>query len=160
MHKLTSFDSASDELNDFLKNDALRDQENMISRTYLCFWTEKLVGFITLLADTLEVQAVHENDGVDGYRYYKYPAIKIGRIAVDRVFERKGIGRFLLLAAIGKAIAISNEIGCRYITLDSKPESVGFYEKHDFKLVKKYKHADFPKMYLNMHSIISMLKAK
>ncbi len=159
-HNITSFDSKSAELNEFLKVDALKDQDNMIGKTYLCFWKEGIAGFITLLADTLEVHAVYENDGIDGYRYHKYPAIKIARLAVDKRYERKGIGRFLLLASIGKTISISKEIGCRYITVDSKKDSIGFYEKHDFKIVEKYRPNDFPKMYLNIHSIISMLKTK
>lgn len=159
-HRLTSFNSTSAELNDFLMHDALKDQINLISITYLCFWNESLVGFITLLADTLEVQSVHEDNGIDGYPYRKYPAIKIARLAVDRTFERKGIGRFLLLASIGKAISISKEIGCRYITVDSKTESIDFYEKHGFKVVEKYRHTDFPKMYLNMSQIIAMIQPK
>ncbi len=56
--------------------------------------------------------------------------------------ERQGIGRFMLLAAIGKAISISNDIGCRYITVDSKPESMGFYEKHNFPKFPAFRHYD------------------
>ncbi len=82
------------------------------------------------------------------------------RLAVDGEFERKGIGRFLLLAAMGIAIEVSSKIGCRYITVDSKSESTGFYEKHGFKMVEKYRHSDFPKMYLNMYPIIEKMQPK
>jgi GNAT superfamily N-acetyltransferase len=134
-HGLTSFNSASADLDEFLKNDSLRDQENMISKTYLCFWKEDLVGFVTLLADTIAVQSIHESEGVGDYKYTKYPAIKIGRIAVDRNSERMGIGRFILLAAIGKAVSISKEI-------------------------EGYRNNEFPKMYLNMYPIIASMKPK
>ena len=60
---------------------------------------------------------------------HKYPCVRIARLAVDKTFERRGIGRFLMLAAIGMAIDVSSMIGCRYITVDSKTESVVFYEK-------------------------------
>jgi GNAT superfamily N-acetyltransferase len=159
-HGLTSFNSASADLDEFLKNDSLRDQENMISKTYLCFWKEDLVGFVTLLADTIAVQSIHESEGVGDYKYTKYPAIKIGRIAVDRNSERMGIGRFILLAAIGKAVSISKEIGCRYITVDSKRDSIDFYKKHNFKEVEGYRNNEFPKMYLNMYPIIASMKPK
>lgn len=134
-HGLTSFNSASADLDEFLKNDSLRDQENMISKTYLCFWKEDLVGFVTLLADTIAVQSIHESEGVGDYKYTKYPVIKIGRIAVDRNSERMGIGRFILLAAIGKAVSISKEI-------------------------EGYRNNEFPKMYLNMYPIIASMKPK
>lgn len=158
--KLTSFNSISTELNDFLKNDALKDQENMISRTYLCFWKEELVGFVTLLADTISVQSIHESERVADYPYHKYPAVKIGRIAVVKHLERMGIGRFMLLAAIGKTISISKEIGCRYITVDSKLTSIDFYIKHNFKEVGGSVGSDLPKMYLNMYPIIAGIQPK
>jgi len=35
-HILGSLDSTNSDLNDFLKNDALQYQEDMVSRTHLC----------------------------------------------------------------------------------------------------------------------------
>ncbi|MDD1745598.1 MAG: GNAT family N-acetyltransferase, partial [Candidatus Methanoperedens sp.] len=101
-----------------------------------------------------------KSDKIDGYLYRKYPAIKIARLAVDRRLEKRGVGRYILLAAVGKAISVSNDIGCRYITVDSKPESTGFYEKHNFKMVEKYRRREFPKMYLNMYPIVATMRAK
>lgn len=36
-YDLSLFDSGDAELNDFLKNDALREQEEFLSKTHLCF---------------------------------------------------------------------------------------------------------------------------
>lgn len=140
-------------MNDFLKNDALNDQKNMISRTCLCFWKDKLAGFFTLIADTIEAKAVI--DGIEHYEYRKYPGVKIARLAVDSRFERRGIGTYLLLAAIGKTLSVCESIGCRYILVDSKKNSIGFYQKNEFKLVEKYKNREFIPMYLNMQPIIA-----
>lgn len=159
-HDLTSFNCNNVDLNEFLKNDALKAQEDMVSKTYLCFWHNSIAGYITLTTDTLEVYTVEESAGVRDYPHRKYPCIRIARLAVDGEFERKGIGRFLLLAAMGIAIEVSSKIGCRYITVDSKSESTGFYEKHGFKMVEKYRHSDFPKMYLNMYPIIEKMQPK
>ncbi len=63
----------------------------MLSRTYLCFWKENLVGFVTLLADTITVQSIHESERVVDYPYHKYPAVKIGRIATKESLEKMGI---------------------------------------------------------------------
>lgn len=52
------------DLNDFLKNDALRYQEDLISITYLCFCKEHLVGFLTLVTDTIEFKLVDMDRGV------------------------------------------------------------------------------------------------
>jgi GNAT superfamily N-acetyltransferase len=152
-NNLFSFNCLSQELNDFLKNDALKDQNNMISRTSLCFWNGELVGFFTLIADTIEAKAVI--DGLEHYEYRKYPGVKIARLAVDTRFERRGIGTYLLLAAIGKTLSVCESIGCRYILVDSKKDSIGFYQKNEFKLVEKYKNREFIPMYLNMQPIIA-----
>lgn len=82
-HNLVSFKSTNADLNDFLKNDSLRDQANLISRTYLCLSDESIIGYFSMVADTIEVQAINEYDSVDGYPYRKYPSIKIARLAVD-----------------------------------------------------------------------------
>ncbi len=159
-HELASFSSKNDDLNDFLKKDALRDQESMVNKTYLCCWRKSIVGYFSIVADTIEVQAIHETDGINGYPYHKYPSIKIARLAVDKKFERKGVGRLLVLAAIGLAMSVSEIIGCRYLTVDSKLDSISFYEKLGFRIVEKYRRSEFPKMYLDMHPIVEMMQPK
>jgi GNAT superfamily N-acetyltransferase len=149
---LASFCSTSDELNDFLKSDALKAQNDLISKTYLCFWKEALAGFVTLTTDTIGYNLIEQCDGIDGYAYQKYPAIKIARLAVDEGCKKRGIGQNLLLWAVGKAYEISKQIGCRYITVDAKRESIEFYLKYEFKLIKKHKDRDFPPMYFNLYS--------
>lgn len=156
-HELAPFQSTNADLNDFLKNDSFRDQKNLITKTYLSLSNEVIIGYFSMLADTIEVQAIDEDDGVAGYPYKKYPCIKIARLAVDERFERKGFGRFSVLAAIGLAISVTEVIGCRYLTVDSKPESVSFYKKLGFKIVEKYRSSDYPKMYLDMYQIIEMI---
>ncbi|MGB9941328.1 GNAT family N-acetyltransferase [Methanosarcina sp.] len=120
-----------------MKNDALADQNNMISRTSLCFWKDELAGFFTLVADTIEAKAVI--DGLEHYEYRKYPGVKIARLAVDSKFERRGIGTYLLLAAIGKTLSVCESIRCRCILVDSKNNSICFYENMGLNLWKNIK---------------------
>jgi GNAT superfamily N-acetyltransferase len=155
-HNLFSFNCSSSELNDFLKNDALADQNNMISRTGLCFWKGQLVGYVALLADTIEAKAVI--DGLEHYEYRKYPGVKVARLAVDSRFERKGIGTYLLAAALGKTQFVCENIGCRYLLVDSKKDSIGFYQRNGFKLVEKYKNREFIPMYLNLLPIVATIE--
>jgi GNAT superfamily N-acetyltransferase len=154
-HNLLLFNCSSLELNDFLKNDALADQNNLITRTSLCFWKDELTGYVALVADTIEAKAVI--DGIERYKYSKYPAIKIARLAVDSRFERRGIGIYLVKIVMGQALSICSSIGCRYILVDSKEESTGFYEKYGFKIAEINKKKDFTPMYLNMQPIIAKM---
>jgi GNAT superfamily N-acetyltransferase len=110
------------------------------------------------LNDFLKGDAKQSQEDLISRTYPRYPAIKIARLAVDEKFEGGGIGRFLLLWATGKVYQLSREVGCRYITLDSKRESVGFYEKFGFKVIKKYASRSFPPMYLNMYPIVLQMQ--
>ena len=69
------------------------------------------------------------------------------------------MGRFLLLAAVGKALKISDEVGCRFITVDSKQDSIKFYEKSGgFKLIKGYEKRNYPTMYFDVLPTIKEMK--
>ena len=76
-HDLVYFESANADLNDFLKNDALLDQKGMVSKTYLCCWKKTIVGYMSMVTDTLEVKVVDEEDSIKGYPYHKYPCVRI-----------------------------------------------------------------------------------
>ena len=149
---LSSFNCESEELNDFLKTNALVDQNNLVNRTRLCFFSGSLAGFYSLAADTIETKSVI--DGVESYSYRKYPAIKIARLAVDSRFERRGIGTFLIKIILAQVVSICDNIGCRYLLVDSKLESVEFYKKFEFNVAEKNKKADFVPMYLNMQPYV------
>jgi hypothetical protein len=65
---------------------------------------------------------------------------------------------FEMRAGIGKALSICDSVGCRYILVDSKKESLSLYEKYGFKIAEKNKKKDFAPMYLNMQPIVAKLK--
>ena len=157
-HNLKSFNCTNHDLNDFLKNDALENQEQMVSRTYVCLYEEQLVGFYTLTTDIIEVKHVEEAHQWDGYKHKKYPAIKLARLAVDSGFERKGVGGLLLSAAVSIAWDISKYVGCRYITVDAKQEAIEFYEKQGFIIVEKNRFKNEPTLYLNIPPIVKKMQ--
>jgi GNAT superfamily N-acetyltransferase len=145
-----NFKSVNEDLNGFLKDDALKAHENMTSITYVCFWNRILVGFATLAAATIEVKHI-DGPRIAGYTPNTYPCIRLARLAVDKNYEGRGIGPYLLLWAMGKFEKISKQIGCRYLTVDSKRESMWFYKKYDFVLVEKTINRPHPTFYLDMY---------
>ena len=120
-------------LMNFLKDDALVNQNNLISVTRLVFWKGDLVGYFTLINDSIEVRAVEECDREESYHFRKYPALKIARLATHSDYERFGIGRSMLRKIFTISITLSHYVGCRIITVDSKYSAVDFYKKFAFK---------------------------
>ncbi|MGK7905263.1 MAG: GNAT family N-acetyltransferase [Hormoscilla sp.] len=110
---------------------------------YLCqCWISRvenaLAGYITLLADKLQVEDVLLVE--EGVKYRTFPAVKIGLLAVDR--RTKGLGVRLMEWAIDYAIAeVVPIIGVRFITVDALYDSdvdppydtSGFYSKLGFE---------------------------
>jgi len=62
-----------------------------------------------------------------------YPCLLIGRLAVDNMWRRKGIGSYLADWATGLAMELSEEIGCRYVVLEAKESKVKFYNDCGFQ---------------------------
>jgi N-acetylglutamate synthase-like GNAT family acetyltransferase len=66
-----------------------------------------------------------------------FPAMLLGRLAVDNSERNKGVGTYLLEYCVGFAAKLAkNTVGCRFVTLVTKKGSrVSFYAKHGFKKV-------------------------
>lgn len=145
-HDVKGFSSYEKDLMAFLNQDALGNQKNRISVTYLWFLkTGELVGYITLLNDRINLEgglkAAFKNKDIF---YRSLPALKIGRLCVDDRFLRRGLGTLMIDFAIDTANRIFKEYsGCRFIVLDAKKNTRGspvqFYEKQGFKTLKERK---------------------
>lgn len=150
-HILSDFQSHERELADFLFEDALDNQKNRISVTYLLFLkTGSLAGYITLLNDRINLEGnLKDVFHGKGIMYHSLPALKIGRLCVDTRFLRRGIGTIMVAFAVKVAHSIFNEYaGCRFIVLDAKrhPENdpVHFYKKIGFDVLKERKKGATP----------------
>ena len=85
------------DLEEFLKMDALQSQQRRLSATRLVLYHGTLVGYYTLVNDRIVADAVQLSDGESEYSYRTYPALKVARLAVHLDYERRGIGRSILL---------------------------------------------------------------
>ena len=152
-HDLSCFSCSEQELNDFLTTDALTDHTSLYSITRLVHYNGTLAGFFTLIADNISVTSIPSENYVD-YHYQKLPAVKIARLAVDKKFERQGIGRRIITEIFRIVYEVSQQIGCRVITVDAKENALGFYKKFAFMEVESKKHQDYIPMYLDFRTLM------
>ena len=138
-HHLLSFQSKEEDLQAFLIEDALHHQQQNISVTFLWFHQDQLVSYISLLTDRILLKADFKAFfAYNRINYNTLPALKVGRLCVDDRYIRRGLGRLMIYFAVEKAREISkNSAGCRFITVDSKRNSLGFYEKLGFTVLKE-----------------------
>jgi GNAT superfamily N-acetyltransferase len=133
---LSGFSCAKSDLDDWLRDDALRFQQARIASTYLLRHEGILVGYVALLADTVELKT-HELKKLRPLKFddpKSIPAIKVGRLAVTTAVQRKGAGTYLMRFAAMTALELSDTVGCRLLTVDSKSDvdSISFYKKLGF----------------------------
>jgi len=65
--------------------------------------------------------------------YRNYHAIKLARLAVDKNYAKSGEGSYLLGCVLGDILFFSEQVCCRYVTVDAYPGTKEFYKKFGFK---------------------------
>ncbi len=119
------------ELNDFIQHDALPQKKEGWNTTYVAvkIGSKKVVGFFALSPDMISIGK--DTQRKLGKFYRDIPAIKVGRLAVDKAYKGQKIGEFLVRYAIGHIVdKICPLIGGMYITIDSYRHWVVWYETH------------------------------
>jgi hypothetical protein len=113
-----------EEVQDFIDNFALSDQENGLSCTYLAYYDGSLVGYFTVSPSNISYETVkvkvQTRDEIT-----RYPVILISNLGVDRKQRRRDFGSILLNRCMGLSGLIKDIVGIRYVILYT-------YTKEDF----------------------------
>ena len=130
---LNEFCCGLDDMDNFLKKDALEQQKEKLSVTYLAMYKNKIIGFFSLLSDIIKLKDIDEEYDLP---YMTCPAIKIGRLAVHEKYRSSGFGTTLLDNTCYQIKRISKIHGVRFITVDAYCDVRGVYYKNEFKHIK------------------------
>jgi GNAT superfamily N-acetyltransferase len=131
-HQLEDFDCGVEELNKFLKRYAWPNQQANASRTYVGLVGQTVVGFYTLAAGSVTLEEAPGRIS-KGLAKHPIPILLVARLAVDRGWQRQGIGAGLLKDAMMRGLQAAHTIGLRAIVVHAKDEKARkFYERFDF----------------------------
>lgn len=150
---LSSFTCNDQDLNEYIQHDAKKDLANFYSATKLVKYQGEIVGFFTLITDTIQMDKV-EPDEFPEFEYSKLPGIKIARLATHTEYEKQGVGRYMIIEIFRCVADLTLDVGCTVITVDAKKDAVGFYEKYAFVKAKSKSSHDTEVMYLNVRQLI------
>ena len=102
-HDLSNFECDSDDLNEFLKKDALKQQEEKLNLTKLITCDGEIIGFVSLLTDTMKLKLLRDElekekikDKLNVSVNNSILAIKIGRFTIDKKYAKHGLGSTIL----------------------------------------------------------------
>ena len=146
-HDLSEFDCGDDDLNDFLKNDALKQQKSRLNVTKLILYEGKIIGYVSLLTDTLVLKNIQDekiqlnikNQLEIKSKNKNISAVKIGRLTLDEKYSGEGLGSHILRNILTNLKIISEkEIGFRFIIVEGYAKAFNFYVvKNGFEYLKK-----------------------
>ncbi len=130
------FDCGDEALNDYLKRFAWQNQRrHSVGATYVAESVEApraVIGYHTLAAGSIPRNAFPSEIGRRLSPYPEIPVVLLARLAVDRRFQRRGIGESLLAHALDRALAVREQIGCRCIIVDAYQSAVRWYRQFGF----------------------------
>ncbi len=130
---VSSFLCKEDELNSFLWESAEEYQRVFLGTTHVLIYGTKVIGYFTLSMDSLKIKRIPYEDRIGFEKIEYYPAIKIGQLAVDKTFEEKGVGPYMLKIICGIAMNLVKYVGCRFVAVNAIPTAQSWYEKYGFK---------------------------
>ena len=124
----------SREMDDFLHNEVMSEQEHGTNTTHLLIdnEAEKLVAYISLCADSIPLGVKEREEEMISYS--NAPALKIARLAVASSYQRQGFCKKLLRFALRTARnRVKRYCGIVFLTLDCYEHRVAFYEHLGFQ---------------------------
>lgn len=128
-HDPAGFSSGNPQLNQYIKKYALVNQANEISRTYVTSVGKKVVGYYTLCFGSISQDDANQKIK-DSLPQYPIPVILLARLAVDRNYVGKDLGKGLLRDSMLRIIQAADIGGLRAMLTHAKDdEAKMFYEK-------------------------------
>jgi GNAT superfamily N-acetyltransferase len=130
--KRKKFLAHSNKLNEFLKTEALIEQNQSLNTTHLFIDNGVLVGFVSLCSDCLRLD-IEERESLK-LTLFNIPALKIARLGVHKSFQGHNFGKVLIDYSVYIADQINKDYaGIKFLTIDCYEHRVSYYEKFGFK---------------------------
>lgn len=144
----------------FLKKEAFDFHQYEIAKTFILTEERQLPGkifaYITLMSSQIGLNQDSKPDESPTIgKYDVFPAVKIARLAVDKSVQGRGLGTILLDWCVSHIrLAIMPNIGCRFLVVDAKKDSIEFYQKAGFVLLDTETNhsAEHPLMFFDLYA--------
>ena len=137
------------DIDDFIHKEAWKFQNESLGVSYLFYYLEELIGFVTLSMADLRKEKIIPEDKLSLERE-NYPALHISQLARCEGDKFQGVGTALCYFSLTQAIELSERVGCRFLVLNAERKVIGFYEQCGFKLLQNQEKRRQPMMFLSI----------
>jgi len=130
-HNRSRFDCGIEALNRYLQQQARQEMQRHVSVTFVLPDSEQAIrGFYTLSSSSMALEALPDVLAKKLPRYNRLPVTLLGRLAVDKTAQSKGIGQFLLLDALKRSVDNARVIGAMAVIVDAKDQQAEQFYQH------------------------------
>ncbi|NTV94409.1 MAG: GNAT family N-acetyltransferase [Thiobacillus sp.] len=130
-HSVEAFTCGIASLDDWLKRRARANQASGASRTYVVAEADRVVGYYCLASGALALSETPA--GIKRNMPDPVPMAILGRLAIDRSWQGRGLGAALLQDAVHRTVAASAILGIRGLLVHALSEPAkAFYEHYGF----------------------------
>lgn len=151
-HSRDNFSCGKDLLDNYFWTQAKQDVKRKLSACFVLVDNEtgKISGYYTLSSNSISNDLIPEAFKKKLPKSYRsIPTVLIGRLAIDKGFQGKGIGKLLLIDSLKRCYDTSKSLGTFAVIVDPlDKEAERFYEKYGFINLP-----DSGKMFLPMKTI-------
>lgn len=131
-HETASFDCGQPELDNWLKSRALRNQSSNASRTYVICEGAGVIAYYALAAGS--VRHVAAIGRARRNMPDPVPAMVLGRLAIHKDWQGKGLGGDLLRDALLRTLQAADIIGIKVVLVHAISEAAKrFYQHYGFR---------------------------
>lgn len=155
-HDRKRFDSGSAPLDRYLHEQVSQDIRRRVAACFAAVTDEQRVaGYYTLASASVALSDLPEEFAKKLPRYPSVPAVRMGRLAVDRDFKGAGLGGALLADALGRSAQA--EIAAYALIVDAKDETAAdFYLHHGFIAVP----SSVLRLFLPLATVAGLMNAR
>jgi GNAT superfamily N-acetyltransferase len=130
-HNRQSFDCGRVELNNWLRQVARQHQDKGLSKTFVAVREEDHTGICSFYALTLaEIDRRFLPESYQKRLPQRIPGVRLGRLAVDVHYQKKGLGELLLVDAISRALRIHQDAGVVGLFVDALDDQASEFYRH------------------------------
>jgi len=133
-HDRSAFNCGQEALDRYFRSQVTQDIRRRITNCFVVIETAsgRVAGYYTLSAASIPLSELPPLDAKRLPRYPTIPAVRIGRLAVDQRFRRRGLGELVILNVVHRTMQDADAAFA--LLADAKNEqAVAFYERYGFR---------------------------
>jgi len=133
-HDRAAFRCGDNALDEYFRTQVTQDIRRRIANCFVVVEvaTSRVAAYYTLSAASIPLVDLPPHEAKRLPRYLTLPAVRIGRLAVDQRFQRRGLGELMLMNATDRAI--QGAAAAFALLVDAKNDrAAAFYHRYGFR---------------------------